>query len=187
MNSSAKHAPATRPAAAPAIGRPVVPPEATVPEAASAAVPEAASAAVPEGVSATVPEGASATVPEAALADTPTMAGSASTIPVIARAVGRSPSSSPASTENPAAPTALIGPATLNAACRNPRYSANAPMVPPRPATAPQARAAAPGGWDAAKGSAAVTTSALTAEASSVTRMTPALREASPAAKSEPP
>ena len=58
---------------------------------------------------------------EAALADTPTMAGSASTIPVSARAVGRSPSSSPASTENPAAPTALIGPATLNAACRNPR------------------------------------------------------------------
>ena len=93
-----------------------------------------------------MPEAAPAAVPEAALADTPTMAGSASTIPVSARAVGRSPSSSPASTENPAAPTALIGPATLNAACRNPRYSASAPMVPPRPATAPQARAAAPGG-----------------------------------------
>ena len=74
------------------------------------------------------------------------MAGSASTIPISARVVGRSPSSSPASTENPAAPTALIGPATLNAACRNPKYSASAPVVPPRPATAPQARAAVPGG-----------------------------------------
>ena len=115
------------------------------------------------------------------------MAGRASTIPISARVVGRSPSSSPASTEKPAAPTALIGPATLNAACRNPRYSASAPVVPPRPATAPQARAAAAGRWDAAKGSAAVTTTALTAEASSVTWMTPARREASPAAKSEAP
>ena len=85
------------------------------------------------------------------------MAGRASTIPISARVVGRSPSSSPASTEKPAAPTALIGPATLNAACRNPRYSASAPVVPPRPATAPQASAAAAGRWDAAKGSAAVT------------------------------
>ena len=109
-------------------------------------MPEAAPATVPEAAPAAVPEAAPATVPEAALADTPTMAGSASTIPVSARAVGRSPSSSPASTENPAAPTALIGPATLNAACRNPRYSASAPVVPPRPATAPQARAAALGG-----------------------------------------
>ena len=124
---------------------------------------------------------------EAALADTPTMAGRASTIPISARDVGRSPSSSPASTEKAAAPTALIGPATLNAACRNPRYSASAPVVPPRPATAPQARAAAAGRWDAAKGSAAITTSALTAEASSVTWMIPARREASPAAKSEAP
>ena len=69
------------------------------------------------------------------------MAGSASTIPVSARAVGRSPYSSPASTENPAEATALSGAVTLNAAFLNPRYSANAPSVPPSPATKPQASA----------------------------------------------
>ena len=115
------------------------------------------------------------------------MAGSASTIPVSASAVGRSPYSSPASTENPAAATALSGAATLNAACRNPRYSANAPSVPPSPAANPQASAVALGPGEAAKGSAATTISALTAEASSVIWMTGALREARPAAKSEPP
>ena len=164
MNSSAKHAPATRPTTTPAIGRPAVGWRPRWP-------------APPRRWP----------VAEAALAETPTMAGRASTIPISARVVGRSPNSSPASTEKPAAPTALIGPATLNAACRNPRYSASAPVVPPRPATAPQARAAAAGRWGAAKGSAAVTASALTAEASSVTWMTPARREASPAAKSEAP
>ena len=56
-----------------------------------------------------------------ALADTPAIAGRARAIPIRASAVGRSPSSSPASTENPAAPTALSVAATLNAACRNPR------------------------------------------------------------------
>ena len=147
----------------------------------------AGSAVVLEAALAGSAEAALATVPPAALAAVPTMAGRASTIPISARVVGRSPSSSPASTEKPAAPTALIGPATLNAACRNPRYSASAPVVPPRPAAAPQAREAAAGRWGAAKGSAAVTASALTAEASSVTWMTPARREASPAAKSEAP
>src|SRR5947208_1333125 len=84
------------------------------------------------------PRPAAASAPPA-LTDTPTMAGSASTIPVSARVVGRSPYSSPASTENPAEATALSGPATLNAACRKPRYSANAPSVPPSPAANPQA------------------------------------------------
>jgi len=83
--------------------------------------------------------------PRAALADTPTMAGSARIVPARARADGRSPSPSPASTENPAAPTALSGPATLNAACLNPRYSAKAPTVPATPASTPQASAAAAG------------------------------------------
>ena len=115
------------------------------------------------------------------------MAGSASTIPVSARVVGRSPYSSPASTENPAEATALSGAATLNAAFRNPRYSANAPSVPPIPATKPQASAAAFGPGEAANGSAAATITPLTADASSVIWMTGALREASPAAKSEPP
>ena len=80
------------------------------------------------------------------LAETPTMAGSASTIPVSARAVGRSPYSSPASTENPAEATALSGAVTLNAAFLNPRYSANAPSVPPSPATKPQPAPFRPGG-----------------------------------------
>src|SRR5690242_7560398 len=115
------------------------------------------------------------------------MAGSASTMPVSARGVGRSPNSSPASTENPAEATALSGPATLNAACLNPRYSANAPSVPPSPAAKPQASAAIFGPGEAAKGSAAATITALTTEMSSVIWMTGALREASPAAKSEPP
>ena len=39
-------------------------------------------------------------------------------------------------------PTALSGPATLNAAYRNPRYSASAPSVPPAPAATPHASAA---------------------------------------------
>jgi hypothetical protein len=123
----------------------------------------------------------------AALAETPTMAGNASTIPASASAVGRSPDSSPASTQNPAAPTALSGPATLNAAWRNPRYNASAPAVPPSPATAPQASAAAAGRCPAANGSVAATATRLTTEPSRATRMTAALRAASPAAKSEPP
>jgi hypothetical protein len=115
------------------------------------------------------------------------MAGSASAIPVSARALGRSPDSSPASTENPAAPTALSGPATLNAAWRNPRYRASTPAVPPRPAPAPQASAVADGGCPAVTGSATATGSRPTAEATRVTWMIPALREAIPAAKSEVP
>ena len=115
------------------------------------------------------------------------MAGSASTIPVSARVVGRSPYSSPASTENPAEATALSGPATLNAACRNPRYSANAPSVPPSPAANPQASAAAFGPGEAANGSAAATITPLITDASRVIWMTGALREARPAAKSELP
>jgi len=97
------------------------------------------------------------------------MAGRASTIPVSASVVGRSPNSRPASTEKPAAPTALSGPATLNAACRNPKYSASPPTKPPRPAPAPQASAAADGGWPPTKSSAAATATALIAEASRFT------------------
>src|SRR5215831_11618258 len=112
-----------------------------------------------------------------ALADTPAIAGSARAIPIRAGAVGRSPSSSPASTENPAAPTALSGPATLNAAYRNPRYSANTPSVVLSPAPKPQASAATLGAEGAAKGSAASMTSAPAAETSRLTETTEPLRE----------
>ena len=122
-----------------------------------------------------------------ALADTPAIAGSARAIPIRASAVGRSPSSSPASTENPAAPTALSGPATLNAACRNPRYSASAPVTPARPAAAPQATARGAGEPAPVSTSARLITARLTAVASRVTRITLARRLARPAAKSEPP
>src|SRR5215472_3043777 len=123
----------------------------------------------------------------AALAETPMMAGRARTIPIRARVLGRSPRSRPASTENPAVPTALSGPATLNAAYRNPRYRANAPSVPPAPAAAPQASEAPLGRWSAPKGSAANTTTAAATLATRVTWMTLAAREAIPAAKSELP
>ena len=96
--------------------------------------------------------------------------------------------SRPASTENPAAPTALSGPATLNAACLNPRYSAKAPAVPATPASTPQASAAAAGRCPAAaNGTAATATAAATTEAIRVTWITLAPRVARPAVKSEPP
>ena len=84
-------------------------------------------------------------------------------------------------------PTALSGPATLNAAYRNPRYRASAPSVPPAPAAAPQASEAPLGRCPAPKGSAANATTAAAVLASRVTWMTLAVREASPAAKSELP
>jgi len=114
------------------------------------------------------------------------MAGSASTIPVSARAVGRSPYSSPASTENPAEATALSGAVTLNAAFLNPRYSANAPSVPPSPATKPRpARPrSARGGGERQRGR-----HDHPADHRREQRDLDdgALREARPAAKSEPP
>ncbi len=115
------------------------------------------------------------------------MAGRARPIPIRATVLGRSPQSSPASTENPAVPTALSGAATLNAAYRNPRYKAIPPSVPPAPAAAPQASDAPLGRCAAAKGNAASTTTAAVTQASRVTWMTLAVREASPAAKSELP
>ena len=59
--------------------------------------------------------------------------------------------------------------------------------MPPAPAPKPQASAAVDGAGDAANGSTAATRMALTVEAISVTWITPARREASPAAKSEQP
>ena len=157
MNSNAKQAPAIRPAPTPAAGRAravaadagtpappawTVPPSAVPPSAVPPSVVPAPTVPTPG-----TPAGAGliAAVPPA-LAETPTIAGRARMIPVSARPDGRSPRSRPASTEKPAAPTALSGPATLNAACRKPRYSANAPPTPPRPAAAPQASAVAVGG-----------------------------------------
>jgi len=81
------------------------------------------------------------------LADTAAIAGSASAIPVSESAPGRSPNSRPARTENAAEPTALTELATLNAACRNPRYSAIVPTTPLSPATTAQARDAGDGTW----------------------------------------
>src|SRR4029077_15428343 len=77
------------------------------------------------------------------------MAGSASTIPVSARAVGRSPYSSPASTEKPAAATALSGAVTLNAAFLNPSYKPNAPRAPQPQVKRDRARGAAKPGVEA--------------------------------------
>src|SRR6202023_3679414 len=125
--------------------------------------------------------------PPPALAETPAMAGTARKIPIRATVLGRAPQSGPASTENPAVPTALSGAATLNAAYRNPRYSAIPPSVPLAPATAPQASAAPLGPGEAANGSAARTSRQAVTQASKVTWMTLATREASPAAKSELP
>ena len=68
-----------------------------------------------------------------------TLVASVASLVVVAAAV-------PFAAAHPPQAAALSGPATLNAACRNPRYSANAPTVPPSPAAAPQASAAACGG-----------------------------------------
>src|SRR5262245_29784270 len=120
-------------------------------------------------------------------ADTPTIAGTASKMPASASAPGRSPSARPASTENAAVPTALTELATLNAACRNPRYSAIAPATPLAPAAAPQRTDASDGAWLLTNGITHSSRVALVASASTVTRTTLARRVASPAAKSEPP
>ena len=120
-------------------------------------------------------------------ADTPTIAGTASEMPTSESALGRSPSARPASTENAAVPTALTGLATLNAACRNPRYSAIAPATPLTPAPAPQSTDASDGAWLLTNGITHRSRAALVTSASTVTRTTLARRAASPAAKSEPP
>ena len=110
------------------------------------------------------------------------MAGSASPIPASARVLGCSPNSSPASTEKPADATALSGPATLNAACRKPRYSAIAPVTPPSPAAAAQATDGQDGNWLLTHGATSSRASTLAASARIVTRMTLAARVARPAA-----
>src|SRR5262252_3052057 len=120
-------------------------------------------------------------------ADTPTIAGTASTMPASESTAGRSPSASPASTENAAVPTALTELATLNAACRNPRYSAIAPATPLAPAAAPQSTEASDGACLLTNGMMHSSRVALVTSASTVTRTTLARRAASPAAKSEPP
>ena len=75
-----------------------------------------ASAAALLAVAAAMPFAAAHPPAAAALAETAIIAGRATMIPIRARVLGRSPQSRPASTENPAVPTALSGPATLNAA-----------------------------------------------------------------------
>src|SRR5215510_15137100 len=120
-------------------------------------------------------------------ADTPTIAGSARQMPISESEPGRSPSASPASTENVAVPTALIELATLNAAYRNPRYSANAPATPLAPAPAPQSADASDGAWLLMNGITQISRTVLVTSTSTVTRTTLALRAASPAAKSDPP
>src|SRR6516164_9360108 len=120
-------------------------------------------------------------------ADTPTIAGTASEMPASESAVGRSPSARPASTENAAVPTALTELATLNAACRNPRYSAIAPATPLAPAQIPQTTDVSDGAWLLTNGITHSSRVTLVTSASIVTRTTLARRAASPAAKSEPP
>src|SRR5262249_41103502 len=113
--------------------------------------------------------------------DTPTIAGSARQMPISESEPGRSPSASPASTENVAVPTALIELATLNAAYRNPRYSANAPATPLAPAPAPQSADASDGAWLLMNGITQISRTVLVTSTSTVTRTTLALRAASPA------
>src|SRR6516164_6071547 len=120
-------------------------------------------------------------------ADTPTIAGTASKMPASESAVGRSPSARPASTENAAVPTALTELATLNAACRNPRYSAIAPATPLAPAQVPQSTDVSDGAWLLTNGITHRSKPAAATSASTVTRTTLARRAASPAAKSELP
>jgi hypothetical protein len=62
-----------------------------------------------------------------------------------------------------------------------------APAIPPRPATAPQVRAAAVGFAAAMVGSTASVSRRLDAAARKLTSMTLIRREARPAVKSEPP
>src|SRR5262249_45615954 len=120
-------------------------------------------------------------------ADTPTIAGGGRQMPIGESEPGRSPSASPASTENVAVPPALIELATLNAAYRNPRYSANAPATPLAPAPAPQSADASDGAWLLTNGITQISRTVLVTSTSTVTRTTLALRAASPAAKSDPP
>jgi hypothetical protein len=78
--------------------------------------------------------------------------------------------------------TALTELATLNAACRNPRYSAIVPTTPLIPATAAQAIDAPDGAWLLANGTMGRSRAALITWATTVTRTALVLREASPAA-----
>src|SRR5487761_1252432 len=119
--------------------------------------------------------------------DTSTIAGRATTIPVRESEGGRSPSNTPARTDSPAALTALSGAATLNAARRNPAYRASAPAMPPRPAATPQPSAAADGTRVTTQGSTTRVRTRLHTVARKLTKSAPALRAASPAAKSEAP
>ena len=116
------------------------------------------------------------------LTDTAAIAGSASTMPMSESAPGRSPNSSPASTENAAVVTALTELATLKAACRKPRYSAIVPTTPLTPATAAQAMEPADGAWLLANATMGSSRAALITWATIVTRTALVPREASPAA-----
>ena len=120
MNSSAKHAPATRPAATPAAGRPgAIPPGAGR---RGAITPGAGRSAVVAPGRWLALRGRDRLLAAAGRAGRDAdYGGQREDDAGEGEGDGRSPRSSPASTENPAAPTALSGPATLNAACRNPR------------------------------------------------------------------
>ena len=113
--------------------------------------------------------------------DTATIAGSASAMPASESAAGFSPSTTPASTENAAVPTALTELATLKSACRKPRYSAIAPAAPLTPAAIPQSTDVSAGTWLLMNGTTHRSRAALVASASIVTRTTLARRAASPA------
>lgn len=121
------------------------------------------------------------------LAETATMAGSATAIPTSASVPGRSPRASPAITANAAEPTALSELATLNAACRKPRYKANVPTTSAKPANAPHHSAAGVGACVLTHGTITSSNTMLRPSLSTVTWSTLAAREASPAAKSEAP
>src|SRR6516162_3636853 len=192
MKNSPNPAPAASPHPTPAAWRPVAAGRkrrAAGPCCPGGVVPRAARPCWRAAVTAWDPTTAGATSRLALLAgaDTPTIAGTASKMPASESAVGRSPSARPASTENTAVPTALTELATLNAACRNPRYSAIAPATPLAPAQAPQSTDVSDGAWLLTNGITHRSRAAAATSASTVTRTTLACRVASPAAKSEPP
>jgi hypothetical protein len=101
----------------------------------------------------------------AALAETATIAGAVSSIPASDSAPGRSPDSRPASTDRPAAATALIGLTTLKAAYRNPVNRAISPPTPQTPAAAPHPKVSTDGGLLLTRRTTGKTTAALSPSA----------------------
>jgi len=121
------------------------------------------------------------------LVATSTMAGRATTMPIMASSGGRSPSAMPAATGTAAAATAETGPTTLICPRASPRYRISEPAPPPRPAASPQAIARALGPGPPEASSATQASMAAAAEPTTLTGRKPSRRDTRPPPKSEPP